>query len=56
MSEMAQNSIPPLHYRAGRMPQQSLPGYRLPLELVGVILVALTGYFGGFLSGVNGPG
>jgi uncharacterized membrane protein len=45
-----------LHYRAGRMPQPSLPGYRLPLEFVGVILVALTGHLGGFLSGVNGPG
>jgi uncharacterized membrane protein len=45
-----------LHYRAGRMPQQSLPGYRLLLEFVGVVLVALTGHLGGFLSGVNGPG
>ena len=46
-----------LHYRAWRTPQPSfLPGYRLPLEFVGVILVALTGHLGGFLSGVNGPG
>lgn len=45
-----------LHYRAWRTPPQSLPGYRLPLEFVGVILVALTGHLGGFLSGVNGPG
>jgi uncharacterized membrane protein len=45
-----------LHYRAQLKPQPSLPGYRLPLEFVGVILVALTGHLGGFLSGVNGPG
>jgi uncharacterized membrane protein len=45
-----------LHYKAGRKPEQSLPGYRLLLEFVGVVLVALTGHLGGFLSGVNGPG
>ena len=47
-----------VHYeaKAGRKPEQSLPGYRLPLEFVGVMLVGLTGHLGGFLSGVNGPG
>ena len=45
-----------LHYKAGRKPEQSLPGYRLLLEFVGVVLVALTGHLGGFLSGVNGSG
>ena len=45
-----------LHYKTGRKPEQSLPGYRLLLEFVGVVLVALTGHLGGFLSGVNGPG
>lgn len=45
-----------LHFRAARKPEQSLPGYRLPLEFVVVVLVALTGHLGGFLSGVNGPG
>ena len=45
-----------LHYKAGRKPEQSLPGYRLLLEFVGVILVALTGHLGSFLSGVNGSG
>ena len=44
-----------LHYKAGRKPEQPLPGYRLPLEFVGVMLVGLTGHLGGFLSGVNGP-
>jgi uncharacterized membrane protein len=32
------------------------PSYRIPLELLGAALVALTGHLGGFLSGVNGPG
>ena len=31
-----------------------LPNYRLAVEILGVILVALTGHLGGFLSGVNG--
>jgi uncharacterized membrane protein len=41
-----------LHFRARRTPE-SLPGYRLPIEFLAVGLVALTGYLGGFLSGVN---
>jgi len=43
-----------LHYRAQRHPARSLPLYRLPIELLGVVFVALTGHLGGFLSGVNG--
>jgi len=42
-----------VHHRA-RREDRSLPGYRLPLEIVGVLVVALTGHLGGFLSGVNG--
>ncbi len=42
-----------VHYRARRA-DRALPGYRLPLELAGVLAVALTGHLGGFLSGVNG--
>ena len=45
-----------LHFRVHRKPERSLPAYRLPIELVTVMLVALTGHVGGFLSGVNGPG
>lgn len=45
-----------LHFRAARKPEQGLPGYRLLLEFVGTMLVALTGHLGGFLSGVNGAG
>jgi uncharacterized membrane protein len=41
-----------LHYRARRR-ALSLPSYRLPIELLGAAIVALTGHLGGFLSGVN---
>ena len=33
-----------------------LPNYRLALEVLGVVLIAVTGHLGGFLSGVNVPG
>jgi uncharacterized membrane protein len=45
-----------IHWRVRRHPGESLPKYRLPVEALGVLLVALTGHLGGFLSGVNGPG
>jgi uncharacterized membrane protein len=44
-----------IHWRARRHPAAGLPNYRLPIEMVGVLLVALTGHLGGFLSGVNAP-
>jgi len=44
-----------LHFRTARRPGEQLPGYRLPIELLTVALVALTGHLGGFLSGVNIP-
>ena len=44
-----------VHFRARRR-DTPLPGHRLPLELLGVGIIALTGHLGGFLSGVNGPG
>lgn len=34
----------------------AVSGFRTLLELLGVVLIALTGHLGGFLSGVNGPG
>jgi uncharacterized membrane protein len=33
-----------------------LPNYRLALEVLGVVLIAVTGHLGGFLSGANVPG
>ena len=45
-----------IHRRARRKQEEVLPGYRLPIEAVAVVIVALTGHLGGFLSGVNGPG
>ena len=41
-----------LHFRA-RKPNRALPRYRLPLEALAVLMVALTAHLGGFLSGVN---
>ena len=45
-----------IHLRARRRPEKSLPTYRLSLEAIAVLLVAVTAHLGGFLSGVNGPG
>lgn len=44
-----------VHFRARRR-SEALPGYRIPIELLGVLTLALTGHLGGVLSGVNGPG
>ena len=43
-----------LHFRARRKPERGLSPYRLPVELLTGVLVALVGHIGGFLSGVNG--
>jgi uncharacterized membrane protein len=45
-----------IHIRARRHPDKSLPKYRLPMEALAVLLLALTAHLGGFLTGVNGPG
>jgi uncharacterized membrane protein len=45
-----------IHMRTRRRKEEVLPGYRLPIEALAVVIVALTGHLGGFLSGVNGPG
>ena len=45
-----------IHRRNRRNQGEALPGFRLPIEAVAVVIVALTGHLGGFLSGVNGPG
>jgi uncharacterized membrane protein len=43
-----------IHFRSRGRPFSALPVWRLALELLGVLLVLLTGHLGGFLSGVNG--
>lgn len=43
-----------LHFQVRRSPERALPRYRLPIEILAVSLIALTGHLGGFLSGVNG--
>jgi uncharacterized membrane protein len=45
-----------VQYRARQKPRTNLWEARLGFELAGVLLVALTGHVGGFLSGVNGAG
>lgn len=42
-----------VHFRANRKAGLTLPGYRFPIEVLTVALVALTAHLGGFLSGVN---
>jgi uncharacterized membrane protein len=44
-----------VHFRTRRR-EQALPSYRLPLEVFGVAVIALTAHLGGFLSGVNVSG
>ena len=43
-----------IHWRVRRLPERTLPQYRLPIEALAVMIVGLTGHLGGFLSGVNG--
>ena len=45
-----------IHLRTKRKQGAVLPGYRLPIEVVTVVILTVTGHLGGFLSGVNGPG
>jgi uncharacterized membrane protein len=45
-----------IHRQGRRLPENSLPNYRLPIETIAVLIVGMTGHLGGFLSGVNGPG
>ena len=44
-----------IHYRVRRGGKEP-PTFRVPLELLGLAVIVLTGYLGGFLSGVNGSG
>jgi len=42
-----------MHWRARKAGESALPSYRIPVELLGVLTIVLTGHLGGFLSGVN---
>jgi len=42
-----------VHWRTGKAEPDALPKYRIPIELLGVAVVAITAHLGGFLSGVN---
>ena len=43
-------------HRRARKQSKALPRYRIPIELVAMAMIAITGHLGGFLSGVNTPG
>jgi len=42
-----------VHWRTRRAELALLPRYRIPVELLGVAIIALSAHLGGFLSGVN---
>jgi uncharacterized membrane protein len=44
-----------VHFRVRRR-GEGLSMHRIPLEMLAVAVISLTGHLGGFLSGVNGPG
>jgi uncharacterized membrane protein len=45
-----------LQLRNHRNPGPSFSSFRLSIEVVAAVAIALTSHLGGFLSGVNGPG
>jgi uncharacterized membrane protein len=45
-----------IHFRARRATVLAVPAYRFPIEMFAVVMIAITGHLGGFLSGVNLPG
>ena len=47
-------AIGAVHVRSIRKPEAQLPFFRLPLEVVGALLIAITGHLGGIVSGVAG--
>ena len=42
-----------IHWSTRKSESLPLPRYRIPIELLGVAVIALTGHLGGFLTGVN---
>jgi hypothetical protein len=44
-----------LHRRSRRFPERPASSFRLAVEALAIVVVALTAHLGGFLSGVNLP-
>ena len=44
-----------LQFLARRKDEMASGVVSVPVEIIGVVLITLTGHLGGFLSGVNGP-
>ena len=42
-----------IHWRARKSELLLLPLYRIPIEVLGLAVIAITAHLGGFLSGVN---
>jgi uncharacterized membrane protein len=42
-----------IHWRARKSEPLLLPLYRIPIEVLGLAVIAITAHLGGFLSGVN---
>ena len=42
-----------MHWRARKSETLPLPRYRIPVEILGVAVIAVTAHLGGFLSGIN---
>jgi len=42
-----------IHWRARKSEPLLLPRYRIPIEVLGLAVIAITAHLGGFLSGVN---
>ncbi len=42
-----------VHWQTRKTQLGLLPAYRIPLELLGVVTMAVTAHLGGFLSGIN---
>ena len=42
-----------IHWRARKSEPLLLPRYRIPIEALGLAVIAITAHLGGFLSGIN---
>jgi uncharacterized membrane protein len=42
-----------IHWQARKSKTLLLPRYHIPIEILGVVVVAITAHLGGFLTGVN---